>query len=267
MANMASPKPAKSKSSGTVRSRTGCQTCRTRKLKCDEAKPICGQCQKSRRDCVRSDPITFRHHQNSSFGKDGQEHSLDSFFKYSQTYSEEDLKAFLPVPQQLTWIHVSDPTAEDANAVTPPRTPTTSDMVQQVAAHTLEALSTAAADQTSYPPQGTAYYTTANPATDSHPEYGFVQAEPASSTSGGLSRNIHYYLSNSSPQAQTDASLIDPNLESTVTATSHEGEQMDEARDLKAESEDEKRKEQEDSLTDADTRVAMALRTFNELQT
>ncbi|KIW26099.1 uncharacterized protein PV07_09226 [Cladophialophora immunda] len=263
---MASQKAAKSKSSGTVRSRTGCQTCRARKLKCDEAKPICGQCLKSHRDCVRSEPITFRHHQNSSFGKDGQEHSLDSFFKYSQTYSEDDLKSFLPVPQQLTWIHVADPNADDANAVTPPRTPTTSDMVQQVAAHTLEALSTAAADQTSYPPQGTAYYTTANPATESHPEYGFVQAEPSSSTSGGLSRNIHYYLSNSSPQNQTDASLIDPNLESTVTANSQEGGQQDAPRDTKEQSEDNAPKV-EDPLTDADTRVAMALRTFNELQT
>ncbi|KIX97620.1 uncharacterized protein Z520_06398 [Fonsecaea multimorphosa CBS 102226] len=264
---MSSQKPTKSKSSGTVRSRTGCQTCRTRKLKCDEAKPICGQCLKSHRECVRSEPITFRHHQNSSFGKDGQEHSLDSFFKYSQTYSEDDLKAFLPVPKQLTWIHVTDPTAEDANAITPPpsRTPTASDTVQQVAAHTLEALSTAAADQTSYPPQGTAYYTTANPATDSHPEYGFVQTEPSGSTSGGLSRNIHYYLSNSSPQNHTDASLIDPNLESTATANSQEGEQTDMARDGKAKSEDKDQKDQEE-MTEADTRVAMALRTFNELQ-
>ncbi|OAP55997.1 hypothetical protein AYL99_10149 [Fonsecaea erecta] len=269
---MASQKAAKSKSSGTVRSRTGCQTCRARKLKCDEARPICGHCLKSHRECVRSEPVTFRHHQNSSFGKNGQEHSLDSFFKYSQTYSEEDLKAFLPVPQQLTWIHVTDPTAEDANAITPPpsRTPTTSDMVQQVAAHTLEALSTAAADQTSYPPQGTAYYTTANPATDSHPEYGFVQAEPAGATSGNnLSRSIHYYLSSSSPQNQTDASLIDPNLETTVNANSH-GEQRDLAQNVKLKSEDKDEdkdeKEKDEIFTDADTRVAMALRTFNELQ-
>ncbi|EXJ70968.1 uncharacterized protein A1O5_05961 [Cladophialophora psammophila CBS 110553] len=213
--------------------------------------------------------ITFRHHQNSSFGKDGQEHSLDSFFKYSQTYSEEDLKSFLPVPQQLTWIHVSDPTADDASVATPPppsHTPTTSDTVQQVAAHTLEALSTAAADQTTHPPQGTAYYTTANPATEYHPEYGFVQTEPGGPTSGGLSRNIHYYLSSSSPQNQTDTSLIDPNLESTVTTTAPEGEQLDMARDEKPQGADKDQKEQEDSLTDSDTRVAMALRTFNELQ-
>jgi hypothetical protein len=43
--------------------------------------------------------ITFRHHQNSSFGKEGQDSNLDSFFKYSQTYSAEDKKGFLPVPK------------------------------------------------------------------------------------------------------------------------------------------------------------------------
>ena len=33
------------------RTKTGCQTCRTRRIKCDEAKPECNNCIKSRRQC------------------------------------------------------------------------------------------------------------------------------------------------------------------------------------------------------------------------
>ncbi|KAK3301893.1 uncharacterized protein B0T15DRAFT_325940 [Chaetomium strumarium] len=33
------------------RARTGCRTCRTRKVKCDERKPSCGQCRKGGRSC------------------------------------------------------------------------------------------------------------------------------------------------------------------------------------------------------------------------
>lgn len=77
-------KTVKAASSAPVRrSRTGCLTCRRRKLKCDEvstisllifsvtdnrvkATPICGQCQKSRRQCDRSEGesqkmMTLRH--------------------------------------------------------------------------------------------------------------------------------------------------------------------------------------------------------------
>ncbi|KAF2864199.1 hypothetical protein K470DRAFT_261655 [Piedraia hortae CBS 480.64] len=49
-----------------TRSRTGCLTCRQRKLKCDEVRPLCGQCRKSSRDCVPSDAVAFRHQQNPS---------------------------------------------------------------------------------------------------------------------------------------------------------------------------------------------------------
>jgi hypothetical protein len=38
-----------------ARSRSGCVTCRQRHLKCDEIKPTCGRCRKSRRQCVPTD--------------------------------------------------------------------------------------------------------------------------------------------------------------------------------------------------------------------
>lgn len=37
-------------------------TCRARKLKCDEAKPVCGHCVKSDRECKFEERFIFRNH-------------------------------------------------------------------------------------------------------------------------------------------------------------------------------------------------------------
>ncbi|KIX03983.1 uncharacterized protein Z518_07536 [Rhinocladiella mackenziei CBS 650.93] len=254
-------KVVKPKASSAVRrSRTGCQTCRSRKLKCDEARPVCGQCQKSRRQCVRSEGITFRHHQNATFDRDNQDNSLDRFFKNAQSYSAEELASFLPVPQQLTWVYVSDPNAEETDTTPPPQTPNTSDTFRQVAAHTLEALSTAAADHVSYPPQGTAYYTAATPPNESNPEYGFVRVEAGTGIGGQTNNNINFLLN---PQGQTHSSLIDPNLEATVA---HAAEQADmkAAENKTSDQHNQEQVVEDDGLVDSDSRVAMALRSFNE---
>lgn len=42
------------------RSRTGCWTCRTRKVKCDEGKPICGQCSRLNHTCDYVPRLAFR---------------------------------------------------------------------------------------------------------------------------------------------------------------------------------------------------------------
>ena len=42
------------------RSRTGCWTCRTRKVKCDEGRPICGQCTRLGHDCDYNPRLSFR---------------------------------------------------------------------------------------------------------------------------------------------------------------------------------------------------------------
>jgi hypothetical protein len=168
----------------------------------------------------------------------------------------------------VTWVYVSDPTAEETHDASSPSHPTAiSDTYQQVAAHTLEALSTAAADQTtSYPPQGTAYYTAANPQTDSHPEYGFVQPEAVGTTNGGPG-SINYFLSNSTAPDHTDTSLIDPNLESTMGDATERaeglgGQQDDTAHDGSGEAD----KEQEEDIAISESRLAITLRNFNELQ-
>lgn len=42
------------------RSRTGCWTCRTRKVKCDEGRPVCGQCTRLGHHCDYSPRLAFR---------------------------------------------------------------------------------------------------------------------------------------------------------------------------------------------------------------
>ncbi|OTB15773.1 hypothetical protein K445DRAFT_35493, partial [Daldinia sp. EC12] len=50
------------------RTKTGCLTCRKRRIKCDEQHPICKNCQKSKRECLGYDPIfknqQQQHHTN-----------------------------------------------------------------------------------------------------------------------------------------------------------------------------------------------------------
>lgn len=40
------------------RTRSGCYTCRSRRIKCDESRPVCDRCRKGSRDCVYPSPAT-----------------------------------------------------------------------------------------------------------------------------------------------------------------------------------------------------------------
>ncbi|KAL2018303.1 hypothetical protein VTK56DRAFT_966 [Thermocarpiscus australiensis] len=44
------------------RTKTGCLTCRKRRIKCDEAHPTCNNCKKSKRECLGYDPIFRQQH-------------------------------------------------------------------------------------------------------------------------------------------------------------------------------------------------------------
>lgn len=65
-------------------------TCRQRKLKCDESKPVCAQCKRANRECRPSDSVVFRHQQNASLNGAGTRSSgsgsLSSFYNYRNTY-------------------------------------------------------------------------------------------------------------------------------------------------------------------------------------
>ncbi|KAI0018267.1 hypothetical protein F4780DRAFT_533614 [Xylariomycetidae sp. FL0641] len=49
---------------------SSCNTCRHRRLKCDEVKPICGQCKKAKRYCERSGrPLQVQEYPHGSTSK------------------------------------------------------------------------------------------------------------------------------------------------------------------------------------------------------
>ncbi|KAF2032249.1 hypothetical protein EK21DRAFT_99125 [Setomelanomma holmii] len=92
-----------------MRSRTGCLTCRQRKLKCDEKKPICSQCTKASRECVPSSGIVFRHQHNASMNGDdsGDENSLKGFYAYKNTFDEDTI--WMDIPRNVTFINTTNP--------------------------------------------------------------------------------------------------------------------------------------------------------------
>ncbi|KAI2988360.1 transcriptional regulator family: Fungal Specific TF [Aspergillus niger] len=80
-----------------MRSHFGCVTCRQRKVKCNEERPICGPCAKSSRDCVFSDCI-FRHYSASDLAGDETGYATQTWVK---------------VPSDLVFFQVKDPFADD----------------------------------------------------------------------------------------------------------------------------------------------------------
>ncbi|KAF9894963.1 hypothetical protein FE257_004586 [Aspergillus nanangensis] len=127
-----------------MRSRTGCLTCRTRKLKCDEQKPECSQCRKGARECRPSEGIVFRHQQNASMNTSLEDPSsgrgsLKGFYSYKNTFDKDSVwldipkhgRQFIPAGEVAVRAHApvqdhtsrgfifvdnSDPYAEDLEA-------------------------------------------------------------------------------------------------------------------------------------------------------
>ncbi|KAI9372931.1 hypothetical protein BJX61DRAFT_505132 [Aspergillus egyptiacus] len=103
-----------------MRSRTGCLTCRTRKLKCDEQKPVCSQCLKGGRECRPSEGIVFRHQQNASMNDSVEDSSSDGrgslrgFYSYKNTFDKDSV--WLDIPKHVIFVDNSDPYAEDLEA-------------------------------------------------------------------------------------------------------------------------------------------------------
>jgi hypothetical protein len=88
------------------------QTCRQRKLKCDEVKPTCGQCRKGSRECVASDGVVFRHQQNASMNGNGKVEAgersakLGGFYAYKNTFNENNVWVDVPKTGTHNWLIV-----------------------------------------------------------------------------------------------------------------------------------------------------------------
>ncbi|GME24811.1 Structure-specific recognition protein [Neofusicoccum parvum] len=103
------PERASLRTARQMRSRTGCQTCRLRKLKCDERKPVCGPCTKANRECVFNSGLIFRHQQNASMNgtASGGEQGLKGFYAYKNTFGHDAV--WLDIPKQVRFWNTTDP--------------------------------------------------------------------------------------------------------------------------------------------------------------
>lgn len=92
-------------------------TCRQRKLKCDETRPICGQCAKANRHCQPSTGITFRHQHNASMNSPGDGAApLNRFYAYKNTF--DNATTWVDIPRDLTFYNTTDPYADDVGIPT-----------------------------------------------------------------------------------------------------------------------------------------------------
>ncbi|OJJ96060.1 hypothetical protein ASPACDRAFT_126334 [Aspergillus aculeatus ATCC 16872] len=85
-----------------MRSYFGCVTCRQRKVKCDEARPICGPCVKASRNCVFSSNCIFRHSNVNDLYRDA-----------GSGWYPGSPQIWVPIPSHLTFIQVIDPFADE----------------------------------------------------------------------------------------------------------------------------------------------------------
>ncbi|KAL2267633.1 hypothetical protein VTJ83DRAFT_4910 [Remersonia thermophila] len=77
------------------RTRSGCYTCRSRRVKCDETHPICERCRKGKRDCVYPEPPAPKGSKsntsnNNSSNNDSKESSTGPSQQASPTSSRDD---------------------------------------------------------------------------------------------------------------------------------------------------------------------------------
>ncbi|RAH68856.1 Zn(II)2Cys6 transcription factor domain-containing protein [Aspergillus aculeatinus CBS 121060] len=85
-----------------MRSYFGCVTCRQRKVKCDEARPVCGPCVKASRNCVFSSNCIFRHSSVNDLYRD-----------VGSGWLPQGPQIWVPIPSHLTFVQVIDPFADE----------------------------------------------------------------------------------------------------------------------------------------------------------
>ncbi|KAH8680892.1 hypothetical protein BX600DRAFT_6270 [Xylariales sp. PMI_506] len=108
------------------RTRSGCYTCRSRRVKCDEARPVCERCRKGKRDCVYPDPPASKGSSGSAPSKD----DVDSAHKTSPGSSAEDVDEEMDKYSKLDTILDADEPEEEfpQRQSSPRRASTTSAM-------------------------------------------------------------------------------------------------------------------------------------------
>ena len=87
----------------TGRPSAGCRTCRSRKVKCDEARPVCAQCIKSKRECggyPDPDDLLFQHQTTTVIRKARRAEARKRSNASTPSSSSSEESALIPNPQQ-----------------------------------------------------------------------------------------------------------------------------------------------------------------------
>ncbi|KAI1268974.1 fungal-specific transcription factor domain-containing protein [Xylariaceae sp. FL1019] len=71
------------------RTRSGCYTCRSRRVKCDETRPICDRCRKGKRECVYPDPPATKGSTSNNTSKDSALTSRGTSPELSSDYEDD----------------------------------------------------------------------------------------------------------------------------------------------------------------------------------
>ncbi|KAJ5331534.1 hypothetical protein N7476_001317 [Penicillium atrosanguineum] len=97
-----------------MRSYSGCLTCKGRKLKCDEAKPACGNCNKASRECTYGESSIFRSQKiGSTPGRKRRKRNL----RENVPPTIEESPTWVDVPTELSFVQIEDPWAPDSSKV------------------------------------------------------------------------------------------------------------------------------------------------------
>lgn len=102
------------------RTRSGCYTCRSRRVKCDEKRPVCARCKKGNRDCVYPDP--------SNISKGGSR----SKAKGDRTARQNSQSSDEAIEDRRTLETIRDEVEEDLESEQSPQAPSRKDSSQSL---------------------------------------------------------------------------------------------------------------------------------------
>ncbi|KAI5370836.1 putative zn(2)-C6 fungal-type DNA-binding domain, fungal transcription factor [Septoria linicola] len=108
-ASTATADPPETGKAQAQRTKTGCQNCRLRHLKCDDKRPSCARCSKAGIECVRGYNIRFRHGANPSIKDSSATKTNCDFSKSQQWVKTARTLTFLDETQELMNIYDHSP--------------------------------------------------------------------------------------------------------------------------------------------------------------
>ncbi|CAM1511443.1 Fc.00g089560.m01.CDS01 [Cosmosporella sp. VM-42] len=115
------------------RTRSGCFMCRSRRVKCDETRPICERCRKGNRECVYPDPPTSKGSSGASTKSKESTSSAQTSSPSSNGDEEEDFEQEVKLETILDEDEPDEQSQSSSTSAMPRRLSMTTSQVQQLA--------------------------------------------------------------------------------------------------------------------------------------